>query len=256
MNKLIDTHAHLQMKDYNSDRSEVIARAVEAGVGYIINASFDLPSSRQAIKLAEEYENFYAAVGFHPHDSKFLDDKSLEALQELAKHPKVVAIGEIGLDYYRDLSPRSVQKSAFEMQLQMAREMSLPVIIHNRDAHDDTLNILKQHAGIRGVMHCFSGDQDFADKCLNMGFYISFAGPVTYPNSRVLQSIAADVPSDKFFIETDCPFLAPQFRRGKRNEPSYVKAIAKKISELRRTTLPEISRVTTINAKALFGISD
>lgn len=256
MNVLIDTHAHLQMKDYNQDRDEVIARATDTGVMYIINASFDLPSSQQAIKLAEKHNNFYAAVGFHPHDAKMLDDKALEALQEMAKHPKVVAIGETGLDYYRDLSPRSVQKSVFEMQLQLAREMNLPVIIHNRDAHEDTLKILQRYKDkIHGVMHCFSGDQDFADKCLNLGLYISFAGPVTFPNARVLQEIAAKVPSDKFFIETDCPFLAPQFRRGKRNEPSYVKAIAKRISELRRTTLPEISQITTANAKALFGIA-
>ena len=257
MNILIDTHAHLQMKDYNQDRDEVIARAAEAGVMYIINASFDLPSSQQALKLAEEHENFYAAVGFHPHDAKSLDDKALESLQEMAKHPKVVAIGETGLDYYRDLSPRSVQKSVFEIQLQLAKEMNLPVIIHNRDAHEDTLRILQNYKdNIRGVMHCFSGDQDFADRCLNMGLYISFAGPVTFPNARELQQIAAKVPSDKFFIETDCPFLAPQFKRGKRNEPSYVKAIAKKISELRHTTLQQISQTTTANARTLFNTAD
>ncbi len=251
----MDTHAHLQMKDYDKDRDEVISRAIEADVMYIINASFDLSSSQQAIKLAEKHENFYAAVGFHPHDAKMLDDRALEALQEMAKHPKVVAIGETGLDYYRDLSPRPVQKSVFEMQLQLAMEMNLPVIIHNRDAHEDTLKILQQYKGqIRGVMHCFSGDQDFADKCLNLGLYISFAGPVTFPNARALQEIAAKAPPDKFFIETDCPFLAPQFKRGKRNEPSYIKAIAKRISELRHTTLPEICQITTTNVKALFEI--
>jgi TatD DNase family protein len=252
---LIDTHAHLQMKDYNHDRGEVIARASEAGVGYIINASFDLPSSQQAVELAEKHENFYAAVGFHPHDAKMLDDKALDVLRILAKHPKVVAIGEMGLDYYRDLSPRAIQKSVFEMQLQLAQEIGLPVIVHNRDAHDDTLGILQKYTDrIQGVMHCFSGDQVFADKCLKMGFYISFAGTVTYPNARILQGIAAYIPSDKFFIETDCPYLAPQFKRGKRNEPSYIKAIAKRISELRHTTLPEISRITTLNAKELFRI--
>ena len=225
---LIDTHAHLQMDKYDNDRDEVITRAAETGVEYIINASFDLPSSQQAVKLAEEYENLYAAVGVHPHDAKLLDDKTLEVLRDLAGHPKVVAIGETGLDYYRDLSPRSVQKSAFEKQLRLAAEVDLPVIIHNRDAHKDTLDILREHAGrVSGVMHCFSGDVAFADDCIQMGLYVSFAGPVTFPKSYQLRDVVAHVAWDKFLVETDCPYLAPQFRRGKRNEPSYVKAVAK-----------------------------
>jgi len=252
---LIDTHAHLQMKDYKHDCDEVISRAFDAGVDYIINASFDLISSQQAVELADKYENLYAAIGFHPHDAKKLDNKSLDILRILAKHPKVVAIGEMGLDYYRDLSPRTIQKFVFEKQLQMAKELALPVIIHNRDAHDDTLEIIRKYKdGLAGVMHCFSGDQDFADKCLEMGFYLSFAGTVTYKNSEVLQNIVRNVPSDRFFMETDCPYLTPQFRRGKRNEPSYIKAIAKRISEIRLTTLPEIGRITILNAKTFFGI--
>jgi TatD DNase family protein len=259
---LIDTHAHLQMSDYDSDRDEVIDRAAEVGVEYIINASFDLSSSQQAVKLTEEHENLYAAVGVHPHDAKLLDDDTLDALRDLAGHPKVVAIGETGLDYYRNLSPRPVQRSAFEKQLRLAEEVDLPVIIHNRDAHEDVLEILRRHSGgvasfsLRGVMHCFSGDLDFADNCIQMGLYISFAGPVTYPKSQQLREVAAHVPWDKFFVETDCPYLAPQFRRGKRNEPSYVKAVAKKVAEIRRTTFPETARITTANAKALFGIAD
>ena len=253
---LIDTHAHLQMKDYDNDRDEVIDRAAEAGVHYIINVGLNLPSSRQAVKLAEEHENLYAAAGVHPHDAKLLDAKTLDALRDLAGHPKVVAIGEMGLDYYRDLSPRPVQRSAFEKQLCLAEEVGLPVIVHNRDAHADTLEILQRHADrVRGVMHCFSGDEDFADNCIQMGLYISFAGPVTYRKSYQLREVAAHVQWDKFFVETDCPYLAPQFRRGKRNEPSYVKAVAKKIAEIRRTTFPEIARITTANVKALFGIA-
>jgi len=244
------------MKDYNNDRDEVIARAAAESVDYIINASFDLPSSQQAVKLAEEYENLYAAVGVHPHDAKSLDDRTLEALRELSKHPKVVAIGEIGLDFYRDLSPRSIQKSAFEKQLRLAEDVGLPVIIHDREAHEDTLKILKQHSDqARGVMHCFSGDTDLADECIDMGLYISFTGPVTYPKSYQLREVVAHVPWDRFFVETDCPYLTPQFRRGKRNEPSYVKAVAKKIAEIRRTTFPETARRTTANAKALFEIA-
>ena len=254
---LIDTHAHMQMDRYDNDRDEVITRAVEAGVGCIINASFDLPSSQQAVKLAEEYQDLYAAVGVHPHDAKLLDDSTYNALRELAKHPKVVAIGEIGLDYYRDLSPRPVQKSAFEKLLRLAAEVDLPVIIHNRDAHEDTMAILSQHADqVRGVMHCFSGDIAFADNCIQMGLYVSFAGPVTYPKSDELRAVADHVPPGSFFVETDCPYLTPQFKRGKRNEPSYVKSVAKKIAEIRRTTFPEIARVTTSNARALFGLAD
>jgi len=254
---LIDTHAHLQMNKYDNDRDEVIVRAAEAGVGYIINASFDPESSQQAVKLAEKYENLYAAVGIHPHDAKLLDAETLDALRDLAGHPKVVAIGETGLDYYRDLSPRPIQKSAFEKQIRLAEEVDLPVIIHNRDAHQDTLEILRRYSGqVRGLMHCFSGDQNFADNCIQMGLYISFAGPITYPKSHQLREIAAHVQSDRFFVETDCPYLAPQFKRGKRNEPSYVKAVARKIAEIRRTTFPEIARITTENAKDFFGIGE
>jgi TatD DNase family protein len=252
---MIDTHAHLQMKDYNSDRDAVLKRAKEAGVDYIINASFDLPSSQQAVKLAEEHENLFASVGIHPHDAKTLDDKVFDALSDLAKHPKVVAIGEIGLDYYRDLSPRPLQRTVFERQMLLAHKVGLPIIIHNRDSHDDMLAILKNNLnGMSEVMHCFSGDQDFADQCLEMGLYISFAGPVTYPNALVLQKVAGNIPDDRFFIETDCPYLSPQFMRGKRNEPSYIKAIAKKMAEIRHTTFSEISRISSSNAMNFFKI--
>ncbi|HGJ66371.1 TPA: TatD family deoxyribonuclease [bacterium] len=252
---LIDTHAHLQMKDFKSDLDNVLRRAKDAGVDYIINSSFDIPSSQDAVKLAEKYDNLYASVGIHPHDAKALDDKAYQVLQELAKHPKVIAIGEIGLDYYRDLSPRSLQKEAFEKQMALAHEVGLPIIIHNRDSHEDMLTILRQNLnGLGGVMHCFSGDQDFADACLALGLYISFAGPVTYPNAPILRKIASDIQSDRFFVETDCPYLAPQIMRGKRNEPAYVKAVAQKIAEVRRTTLPEIGKISTDNAKRLFRL--
>ena len=252
---LIDTHAHLQMSKYDDDRDAVIARAAEAGVDFIINVGIDLPSCREAVKLAEDHENLYAAVGVHPHDARTLDDNTLDALRDLASHPKVVAIGETGLDYYRDLSPRPIQRSAFEKLLSLAEEVDLPVIIHDREAHRDILEILGPYSGrVRGVMHCFSGDRDFADKCIGMGLYISFTGTVTYPNSHQLREVAAHVPADRFFVETDCPYLTPQFKRGKRNEPAYVRAVAKKIAEIRRTTFPEIARVTTENAKTFFGI--
>jgi len=251
----IDTHAHLQMKDFKSDLDNVIKRAKDAGVDYIINSSFDIPSSQDAVRLADKYDNLYASVGIHPHDAKTLDDRAYGILQELAKHPKVIAIGEIGLDYYRDLSPRTLQKEAFEKQMTLAHEVGLPIIIHNRDSHNDMLSILRQNLkGLGGVMHCFSGDQDFADACLDLGLYISFAGPITYPNAPILRKIARDIQLDKFFIETDCPYLAPQFMRGKRNEPAYVSAVAQKIAEIKETTSQEIGKISTENAKRLFII--
>ena len=184
------------------------------------------------------------------------DIKELETRFYIGKlDGQVVAIGEIGLDYYRDLSPRPLQRAVFEKLMSLAYELKLPIIIHNRDSHDDMLAILKKNLnGMSGVMHCFSGDQNFADQCLEMGLYVSFAGPVTYPNAHVLHKVVQNIPDDRFFIETDCPYLSPQFMRGKRNEPSYIKAIAKKIAELRHTTFPEISRISTENAKSFFKI--
>ncbi|MBD3184232.1 YchF/TatD family DNA exonuclease [Candidatus Poribacteria bacterium] len=252
---LVDTHAHLQMKDYKKDLDEVIKRASSYGVDNIINASFDLPSSRKAIELTEKYDNIFASVGIHPHDAKMLNDEALAELRRMAENPKVVAIGETGLDYYRDLSPRPVQKKAFEKHIQMALEMDMPIIIHNRDAHKDTLEMLDTYSdSLKGVMHCFSGDVDFADKCIKLGLYVSFAGPVTYPKSDELRRVAAFVPEDSFFLETDCPFLAPQFRRGKRNEPAYVKSIAQKVAEVRRMSFEEVAKIATQNAESLFGV--
>lgn len=252
---LVDTHAHLQMSDYDSDRDEVIARAEEFDVQCIINASFDLESSWKSVKMVDEIENLYTAVGIHPHDAKLLDDDTILALWDMSNHPKVIAIGETGLDYYRDLSPRHIQRKAFEMQIKLALEVNLPIIVHNRDAFDDTLEILNQYKGkLRGVMHCFSGDMDFAEKCIELGFYISFAGNITYTKADQLRKVVALVPNDRFFLETDCPYLTPQFKRGKRNEPAYLKSIAKKVAELRRTTFHDIACLTTKNSFELFGI--
>lgn len=255
MNMLIDTHAHLQMSDYNEDRDLVISRAVEAGVTCIVNASYDLASSWQAIKLSEEYSNLYASVGVHPHDAYTLDEETFNALWDISNHPKVIAIGETGLDYYRNRSPRDVQKKSFERHIELSLEFNLPIIVHNRNAHDDVLKILNEYKGkLRGVMHCFSGDLDFALRCIEIGFYISFAGNITYTNATTLREVASKVPDKKLMIETDCPFLTPQFKRGQRNEPSYIKGIAKKLAEIRQVALPDISQLTTKNAQELFGI--
>ncbi|SVB89308.1 uncharacterized protein METZ01_LOCUS242162 [marine metagenome] len=204
--------------------------------------------------MAINTENLWATVGMHPHDATDLTDTVMDTFRQLADHPKVVALGEMGLDYYRDLSPRSAQKTAFERQLDLAEELDMPIIVHNRDAYHDILPILRPRKGrIVGVLHSFSGDVEFMQKALDIGFYIGIGGPVTYKKSDDLQTVAKQVPANRLLIETDCPWLAPQFRRGKRNEPSYVKSVAERIAELRGTSLEEIGRITTQNFVALIN---
>ena len=250
---LVDSHAHIQLENYDTDRDSVLTRAQKAGVHAILVIGFDLQTSRDAIALTEAYEGLYATVGVHPHDAKDFGEKTLEIFRELASHSKVVALGEMGLDYYRNLSPSTLQKSAFERQLDLSEELNLPVVIHNREAYHDILPILKARNGrIRGVMHCFSGDVDIMRQTVDLGFYIGIGGPVTYRKTNDLQSVAREVPADHLLVETDCPWLAPQFRRGKRNEPAYVRSTAEKIAELRGVSLDEIAEITTRNFERLF----
>ena len=250
---LIDSHAHIQLDRFDGDREAVLERAHSAGVHTILTIGFDLETSRGAISLAERHEQVYATVGMHPHDAKNLDDEILQIFRELVAYPKVLALGEMGLDYYRDLSPRSTQKKAFEQQLDLAEELDLPIVIHNREAYHDILPILQaRHGRVRGVMHCFSGDVEIMHKSLDLGFYIGVGGPVTYRKSDALQAVAREVPANRLLVETDCPWLAPQFRRGKRNEPAYVRAIAEKIADLRGVGLEEIGEITTRNFERLF----
>ena len=250
---LIDSHAHIQLDRFDTDREAVLERAQAAGVQTILVIGFNLKTSRGAIALAEKYDQIYATVGMHPHDAKELDDQAVHIFRELAAHPKVVALGEMGLDYYRDLSPRPIQKEAFERQLDLAEELDLPIVIHNREAYHDILPILQARRGrVRGVMHCFSGDVEIMRQSLALGFHIGIGGPVTYRKSDALQEVARNVPADALLVETDCPWLAPQFRRGKRNEPAYVRAAAEKIAELRGITLEEIGAITTRNFEDLF----
>ena len=250
---LIDSHAHIQLDRFDADREAVLERAQAAGVHAILVIGFDLETSRGAIELAEKYDQIYATVGMHPHDAKDLDDETVRIFRDLTTHPKVVALGEMGLDYYRDLSPRPVQQDAFERQLDLAEELNLPIVIHNREAYHDILPILGARRGkIRGVMHCFSGDVEIMHQSLALGFYIGIGGPVTYRKSDALQGVAREVPADALLVETDCPWLAPQFRRGKRNEPAYVRATAEKIAELRGISLEEIGEMTTQNFEDLF----
>ena len=250
---LIDSHAHIQLDKFDVDRGAVLERAQEAGVHAIMVIGFDLETSRGAIALAEEHDPIYATVGVHPHDAKDLDDETVRIFRNLAAHPKVVALGEMGLDYYRDLSPRPIQQAAFERQLDLAEELNLPIVIHNREAYHDILPILQARRGrIRGVMHCFSGDVEIMHQSLALGFHIGIGGPVTYRKSDALQEVAQKAPADALLVETDCPWLAPQFRRGRRNEPAYVRATAEKIADLRGISLEEIGEITTQNFEELF----
>ncbi len=250
---LIDSHAHIQLEKFDADRGAVLEQAQEAGVHAIMVIGFDLETSRGAIALAEKYDQIYATVGMHPHDAKDLHDETIHIFGELAAHPKVVALGEMGLDYYRNLSPRPIQKAAFERQLDLAEELDLPIVIHNREAYHDILPILQARRGrVRGVMHCFSGDVEIMRQSLALGFHIGIGGPVTYRKSDALQEVAQKIPADALLVETDCPWLAPQFRRGKRNEPAYVRATAEKIAELRGISLEEIGEITTRNFEGLF----
>jgi TatD DNase family protein len=256
--QLVDSHAHLDFPHFDQDRQAVLERAVEAGVAWILNVGADLASSRRAVALAAREPRIWAAVGVHPHDAATLTPAALAELQALAQEPRVLAIGEIGLDYYRDLSPRPQQRRAFEAQLALARELSLPVIVHDRDAHADILSILRTAAqqpgaDLRGVMHCFSADLDFARQVLDLGFYVGIAGPVTYPHAEALVEVARLAPLERLLIETDCPYLAPQAQRGRRNEPAYVRLVAERIAELRGLSLEQVGRRTSENACALFS---
>jgi len=253
---LVDTHAHLQWANFDKDREKVISRAKKADVQYIVNIGFDLDGSRQGVKLAEKHEGLYATIGIHPHNASRLNENILNNLRKLSENPKVVAIGEIGLDYYRNLSPREAQKKAFEAQLFLAEELGLPVVIHDREAHADTLETLSKFKGkINGIMHCFSGSREMAEQCIKSNFYISFAGPVTFPNSRKLHEIVKWIDLNKILLETDSPWLATQNMRGKRNEPSFLLFTAKKIAELKGISLDELAETTTENAKEIFQIS-
>lgn len=253
---LIDTHAHLEMREFNDDRDDVIKRAREAGVEYIITIGTTIESSRDAVMLAEKHDFIYAAVGIHPHEVKDILHPAYEILRRLAKHKKVVAYGEVGLDYHYEHSPRSDQKRKFRDMLREARELDLPVIIHDRDAHEDTLRILSEEwsPDLGGVMHCFSGDLEMAGKVIEMGFSLSVAGPVTFPKAESLREVVRQIPIEHILIETDSPYLAPQPMRGKRNEPAYVRHAAEAIAKIKGLSFDDVSRITSFNAMQLFGI--
>lgn len=254
----IDTHTHLDDARYDNDREPVIARAREAGVEAFVTIGCDLTTSRAAVALAEQYPFVYASIGIHPHEVKHIKDDWYDEFRRLVKNKKVVAYGEIGLDYHYNHSSLSDQRVRFREQVQLARELKLPLIIHTREAQQDTITILREEKAseVGGVFHCFSGDAWLAKDALDLGFYLSFSGIVTFQNASMLRDIAKTVPLDRLLIETDCPYLAPVPYRGKRNEPAYVVQVADKLAALHGTlSSQEIAAHTTANAKRLFKIS-
>lgn len=254
---LIDSHAHLDDPRFDNDRDKLINSLKNNGVEIVINIGADLQTSIASVALAEKYDHIYAAIGVHPHSAKEVDNSTIEVLRSFAKRDKVVAIGEIGLDYYYDNSPRDLQRKWFIEQLNLAKELDLPVVIHTREAQQETFDIIKDAAKdgkLRGVLHCFSGSPEIAMEYIKMGLYISLGGPVTFKNSRVSKDVAKAVPLDKLLIETDCPYLTPEPHRGKRNEPVFVKYVAGTIAELRGITYEELAKTTNKNTRDLFGI--
>ncbi len=254
---MIDSHCHLNFKHYDGRRDEVVAEAARVGVHTIINIGVDLETSRQSIELAERFDNVWATVGVHPHDAKTLTDSVLAQLRQMAKHPRVRAIGEIGLDYYRDLSPRKVQQAAFRRQLELAVELKMPIVIHTRQAMEDTLDIVREFATLLpgGVFHCFPGDETDARKVLDLGFAMGLGGSMTYKNSRMTR-VAAAVPLEAILLETDAPFLAPVPHRGKTNYPAYIQLICRHLAQLRNLNPKDVETVTDRACRKLFRLVD
>jgi len=252
---LTDTHAHLNVKAFDADREEVIQRALDAGVTRIVNIGFNRETIPSSIKLAEDYEFIYSTVGWHPQDAIDMKEGDLEWIESLCAHPKVVGIGEIGLDYYWDTSPKEVQHQVFREQIRLARRLGLPIVIHNRDAHADVVRLLKEEnaSEVGGIMHCFSGSWEIAKQCLDMNFYLSFGGPVTFKNAVQPKEVLAKTPLDRLLVETDSPYLTPHPYRGKRNESSYVRLVAEAAAEIKGIDLEEIMRNTTENALQVFS---
>lgn len=253
----VDSHCHLNDQVYNETVDQIIASANASNVKQFIVVGYDLESSKQAVKLAQQYNSIWATVGIHPHDAKYWNDETAQEIKELLTESKVVAVGEIGLDYYYNHSSKEDQIRAFKEQLMIAKEYSKPIIIHNRDAHQDTLNILKKE-GVgpsRGVMHCFSGSLEVARECLKLGLDISFAGPLTFNNAHKLREVAASIPVENILVETDSPYLAPHPYRGQQNNPAMVGLVGAKLAEVKGMTLTEVAQITTDNCTRLFRLN-
>jgi len=257
---LIDSHAHIDLPEFNKDRDQVLARARQQGVGAVINVGLDAESSRKALAMVKQYDDVFQAVGCHPHEASKMKEGDLESLAELTKDSRVVAIGEIGLDFYRNLSSREAQLEVFQKQLDLAVELKLPVVVHCRQAHEEVYDILSAWVKAspsskrRGVIHCFSGDIKMARRYIELGFYISLAGSVTYPSAGELVEVARELPLDRLLLETDCPFLAPQAHRGKRNEPAYVALTAEKVAGVRQAPVEVVAETAARNTIELFRL--
>lgn len=251
-----DTHAHYDDEKYDDDRDEVILRAYNMGVENILNVGINLDTSKKSIELARKYDFVYAAVGVHPHEIENLEQDYIERLEDLIhqNRHKIVAIGEIGLDYYYDFAPKDLQQKVFIEQINLAKKVGLPVAIHDRDAHGDTLDIIKQQGVTEGILHCFSGSPEMANEVLKQGLYIAIGGVVTFKNAKKMVDVVKNIPMDRLLIETDLPYLTPEPFRGKRNESAYLKYVVEKIAQIKGLPEYEIANITTNNAKKLFGI--
>ena len=249
-----DTHAHYCDKRFNEDRDEMLRSMENGGISLILNSGSSLRSSRLSLELADKFPFIYASVGVHPHDSKSMDDGTVTVLEKLLEHPKAVAVGEIGLDYHYDFSPRDVQKKRFREQLDLARRLNKPVIIHERESLQDTLDAVREYRDLTGVFHCFSGSWETAKIILDLGWYISFTGVITFKNARRALEVVEKMPADKIMLETDCPYMAPEPMRGKRNSSLYLPYIAEKVAEVRGIEVEEVAKLTTENGKRFFGI--
>lgn len=253
---IFDSHAHYDDDSFDEDREQVINEIKENGVIGVLNCGASLEGARKSFELAHEYDFFYAAVGIHPEYADKVDDKVINELKEMASDDKVRAIGEIGLDYYYDENPeREIQKSAFRSQMQLAQELNLPVVIHDRDAHEDTLNIMKEFPEVTGVVHCFSGSVEFARECLKQGYYLGFTGVLTFKNAKKIIEVAKEVPMNKFLLETDCPYMAPTPFRGKRNKSDYIKYIIEQMAKVKSVSEDEIANQNIENIKDLLKLT-
>lgn len=253
---LIDTHVHLNADHYDEDLDEVIERAREAGVSHFVVIGFDNKTIDRTMELIDKYEDVYGVIGWHPVDAVDCRDEDLARIEKLSSHPKVVGIGETGLDYHWDKSPKHIQKEIFKAQIALAKRVNLPLIIHNREATGDVVEILEEEGAgeVGGIMHAFSGSPEIADRVLKIGFMISLGGPVTFKNAKQPKEVAKYVPLDKLLIETDAPFLTPHPHRGKRNEPAYVKLVAEEIAKLRDISYEEVAKATSDNALKIYNI--
>ncbi len=250
---LIDTHAHIQFDTYESNLDALISSAIQADVNYIVCPGIDLESSRQAIHLAEQYETVFAAVGVHPHDCEDLPSDWLHQIEEMAAHQKVVALGEMGLDYFKEYTPREKQREVFHQQLELSESLDMPVVVHNREADEDLEALMADYGRGNGVLHCFTSSLAFAERMVSRGYHISFTGIATFGNKTVEQAIMG-LDLSKIMVETDSPFLAPVPYRGKTNEPAYVRFVAEKVSELKNIPVEEVARITTENAIQFFRL--